>query len=138
MSFLFEAHPIWPPLLALGSAIAYVLSSTRFGVYQEIPWIPLALMLLALAWAAAIVWRRRSAWRFLALGVTAFLAVSYAWWTLDYSVYAGEGDAGADKVEDGETIAALADMELPDHRGETTPLLADDRTTLVVLYRGHW
>lgn len=134
MSFLLEAHPIWPPLLALGSAIAYVVASTRFGLYQEIPWIPLALMLFALAWATAIVWQRRSAWRYLALGVTAFLAVAYAWWTLDYSAYADKPGA----VEDGETIAALADLELPDSAGEPTPVLADDQTTLVVLYRGHW
>lgn len=134
MKILTTKNAFWPFLLALLTAISYVLVSTSVALNQRVPFLWLALLLAAVVWSVALVRARRSVGRLAGALATVALAALFSWWTLGYSEYESR-EAAADE---GEVVTELADMTLRDHKGVERPVLADGGATLLVLYRGHW
>lgn len=133
MKILTARNAFWPVLLALLTAISYVVVSTGTALNQRVPFLWLALLLIAVVWSVALVRARRSVLRFAGAFVTVALAALFTWWTLGYSEYESQVAA----ADEGEVVTELAEMSLFDHEGVERPVL-DGGGTLLVLYRGHW
>lgn len=134
MKILTAKNAFWPFLLALLTVISYVVLSTSVALNQRVPFLWLALLLIAVVWSVALVRTKPSVLRFAGAVLTVGLAALFSWWTLGYSEY-GSREAAADE---GEVVTELAEISLPDHAGVEQPVLAESGTTLLVLYRGHW
>jgi hypothetical protein len=134
MKILSAKNAFWPFLLALLTVISYVVLSTSVVLNQRVPFLWLALLLIAVVWSVSLVRARRSVLRFAGVFGTVGLAALFSWWTLGYSEYESR-EAAADE---GEVVTELAEMSLRDHAGLERPVLADGGATLLVLYRGHW
>jgi hypothetical protein len=134
MKILIAKNGFWPFLLALLTVISYIVLSTSVALNQRVPFLWLALLLIAVVWSVVLVRAKRSVLRFAGAFVTVALAALFSWWTLGYSEYEGREAA----VDEGEAVTELAEMSLRDHAGLERPVLADGGATLLVLYRGHW
>lgn len=134
MKFIHRHNPLWPVLLAFAAAIGYVVTATQLGWYQRIPFVSLALLVIAVSWLVLGLREKRTVMRFAGLVLTLFVAAVFSWWTLSLSEY--DNDTAA--VANGDVVADLTEMELPDHAGLDRPVLAKSGATLLVLYRGHW
>jgi hypothetical protein len=134
VKILTTRNAFWPFLLALLTTISYVVVSTGTALNQRVPFLWLALLLIAVVWSVALVRDRRSVLRFAGAFVTVALAALFSWWTLGYSEYENRVAA----ADEGGVVTELAGMSLRDHEGVERPVLADGGATLLVLYRGHW
>ena len=134
MKILTAKNAFWPVLLALLTVISYVVLSTSVALNQRVPFLWLALLLIAVVWAVALVRARRSMLRFAGVALTVALAALFSWWTLGYSEY----ESHKAVADEGEVVTELAEVSLRDHAGLERPVLADGGATLLVLYRGHW
>jgi disulfide bond formation protein DsbB len=123
-------------LLTLLAVVSYFVLAAGFGFYQRIP---LPHFLLAAIGVLALAFGLRSPGGRIRRGVLFALAllltVGFTWYTLDYSNYP-ERDL---RVHTGDTLAQLVGLELENHAGEATPVLAENaQATLVIFYRGFW
>lgn len=134
MKILTAKNAFWPFLLSLLTVIGFVVLSTSVALNQRVPFLWLALLLIAVVWSVTLVRAKRSVLRFIGLFLTVALAALFAWWTLGYSEYESR-EAAADE---GEVVTELAETSLRDHAGLERPVLVEGGATLLVLYRGHW
>lgn len=134
MKFFHRHNPLWPVLLAFAAAIGYIVTATQLGWYQRIPVVSLTLLVVALVWLVLGLREKRTMMRFAGLALALFVAGIFAWWTLSLSEY----DNATAAVADGDVVAELTDLQLPDQAGLDRPVLAESGATLLVLYRGHW
>ncbi|MEM6795927.1 MAG: hypothetical protein AAF725_18270 [Acidobacteriota bacterium] len=125
-----------PPLLVLAAIVSYFALSAGAGYFQQVPWLQLIVALGACVWAASRAVKLKTlfpgASLLLSLGLTAF----FAWYLFLYSAY----EERTRQVQDGELLASLASLELPNHGGESAAVLAaaPKKATLLVFYRGFW
>ena len=134
MKIFTPRNAFWPFLMALLTAISYLLVSTGVSLNQRIPFVWLALLLVALVWSVTLAIGKRSVLRFAALFGTVGVTALFSWWIFSYSEY-GRQDLA---VAEGDAVAGLAALALPDQTGLERPVLAEGGATLLVLYRGHW
>lgn len=120
-------------LLVLGSIVSYVVLATGYGIWQRVPWPHYLGALAGVAWLVMLVREKRHWARIGALVFAVLLTGLYAWWTLSFSAY----EDRAHHAAPGETIPALATLELPDQDGKPARLLGEG-VTLLVFYRGSW
>ena len=131
-------------LLSIVSVVGYFVLATEVGIRQDIPVVHFLVGLAAAGWLLHLTRKAGSKvqriLRGLAFAFSAFLAVAFIWYTLDYSGYEREGPAAAQ----GQILSELARLELAKHDDSVGRLLDPSPTgspsaaTLLVIYRGYW
>jgi hypothetical protein len=120
------------PILAGGGFVAYVLITTKLGIFREVPWEFLAVSALGAALGVRALVRRPG----ILTGASAVLSIGLAAFAFHYIFVASMFGPREDRPAVGETFP---DFALPTSTGETFRLAdATDKRHLVILYRGDW
>ena len=120
------------PILAGGAFVAYVMITTKLGIFREVPWEFLALSALGSGLGVWALLRRPGLWT----GTSAVLSIALTGFAFWY-VFVGSMFAPRElRPAIGETFP---DFELPASSGGTFRLgETTDKRHLIVLYRGDW
>jgi len=128
--FIFLAIPL--------SFALYLVLALIFGFFQRYPVLHYLIALVALFFLGKALWQKFSFYR-LGLNLVGWaLLLLFGWWTLFFSTFEEQSLAPGESAR---FSSRLADLHLKNAEGETLALqslLAANKATLLVFYRGHW
>ena len=125
--------PLLALLIILGSIVSYFVMALSFGIFQRYPWPQFIGVIVGSVWLISLVYKQRTTGRMIATMGGGTLATFFFWYALSYSNY----EPPTNPIAQQQVVSELTGLTLPDHAGEPTAVLSDQKT-LIVLYRGNW
>jgi len=119
------------------SMTVYFILATSFGMFQNHPLPHYLAMLIAVIWLVTIIREKASLLRWALLIVGVLMSAVFTWWVEVYSRY----EPRTAPVEIGQNLQKTltdATVTVGEEARSFRGILAGERGTLLVFYRGHW